>query len=125
MTNTAENAYKLAHHYVREAKGAAKTKTCRFCGGSAQQWAYDGLDENAVTIAHRTFSENTGHYFPACLSCHKRYDIAVRRGGRDALPAVVALLCAEGEQRYTAEQRALFAAQAERQTLLAERHRGH
>lgn len=76
--------YKAVHLRVKAAHGPASSHLCADCGGKAEQWSYDHSDpDERISEDGRAYSLSTDHYFPRCVSCHKRYDYAVlRRKGR-------------------------------------------
>ena len=66
--------YNSAHRRIYRARGDADEFSCLHCGVSAQQWAYDHADPNAITDQGPVFSLEPSHYIPLCRSCHKRFD---------------------------------------------------
>jgi len=79
-------SYKSAHDRVYAAKGPAKNHLCVDCGAPAQEWSYDGLDDNELRqdlISHGyeytlTYSLNPEHYEPRCTKDHRRHDQKVQ-----------------------------------------------
>jgi hypothetical protein len=76
--------YTAVHQRVKASRGPASGHPCTDCGGKAEQWSYDhGDPDERFSEDGRAYSLDASHYFPRCVSCHKRYDYAVlRRKGR-------------------------------------------
>ena len=70
-------AYQTAHHRVEDAKGRPDQHLCQTCGAPAKEWAYDHADPNELRCPlGRPYSLDPAHYFPMCVSCHRRFDHA-------------------------------------------------
>lgn len=56
---------------------------CISCGGSADEWAYDGTDPTeVVNDAGQRYSQWPEFYMPLCLPCHRSKDLGQTVGGR-------------------------------------------
>lgn len=79
-----EVSYRNAHRRVYRARGAASAHPCRYCGAQAKQWAYDHMDPNekiGKNAKHVSpYSTDPARYIPLCVSCHRRFDLAMREG---------------------------------------------
>lgn len=66
------------HKRLSRSRGPAKKYTCVDCGRRAQEWSYDGNDEQQlVGYSHGwelAYSLNLNHYEPRCSSCHRLFD---------------------------------------------------
>lgn len=73
--------YTMAHGRVRKLHGSAKDHSCVDCGGAARHWSYDHNDpEELRTSTGLPYSIHPEHYAARCVSCHKRFDLAVKAG---------------------------------------------
>lgn len=80
--NSDEVTYSAVHERLRM-RGSAAEHPCRHCDGQALQWAYDHRDVNERTDeTGLRYSTDLSHYMPLCASCHKKFDLAARRGPR-------------------------------------------
>lgn len=69
--------YGAAHRRLRRERGHPSEHLCVDCGRPAEDWAYDGDDEERSELVGGyilTFSLNTSSYSPRCRKCHSRYD---------------------------------------------------
>lgn len=70
--------YKAAHNRVKRERGPASGYRCADCGAPANEWSYDGRDENELVDNGRgrpeRYSLDTAHYQPRCFSCHRSLD---------------------------------------------------
>jgi hypothetical protein len=68
-------SYRAIHHRLAKTPPSGP---CAICGAQARNWAYDHADpdERTEIVAGRKlpYSINQLHYFPACVSCHRRFD---------------------------------------------------
>ena len=78
------------HQRLASIRGKASAHRCVGCGGQAAHWSYnhDDPDErwSDEVGRERWYSVKLDYYSPRCVSCHKRYDLAVaerRRSERD------------------------------------------
>ncbi|MDT0211214.1 hypothetical protein [Curtobacterium sp. BRD11] len=71
------------HKRLYRSRGPAKKYTCVDCGRRAQEWSYDGKDDNQlIGRAHGfdlAYSLNLDHYEPRCISCHRIFDNRLRK----------------------------------------------
>jgi hypothetical protein len=87
--------YDDVHDRLRREFGPAKRHVCgRYgsggvsqqvgCGGQGAEWGYDysDPDERRDAAGRNPFSWDTGRYVALCLSCHRRFDAAMRARGR-------------------------------------------
>lgn len=64
------------HQRVRAARGKAKSWSCTDCARPAAHWSYDHLDPDERHDPEKgPYSVDIDHYFPRCVSCHKRFDM--------------------------------------------------
>lgn len=79
-----EGGYVSTHTWIRRHRGAASEHACVDCGGSADEWSYEGgspfeqLDPGRGT----PFARDLAYYSPRCFRCHRIFDenpIVVRR----------------------------------------------
>lgn len=79
--------YESAHFRVVRARGSASAHLCEFCRDSADDWAYDNNDTDAITTTTRgstlTYSTKIEHYLPLCSHCHLMFDNAFARACRE------------------------------------------
>jgi hypothetical protein len=68
--------YLTVHIRVRNEKGKAAEHLCIRCGVPAQQWSYDHLDPDERRDDRGPYSLDLSHYFPMCITCHRRFDVA-------------------------------------------------
>lgn len=77
-------SYLGMHDRLRSLRGLAKSHPCVDCGRSARDWSYNGGDPHErtelVNGSRLAFSVDPGRYSPRCRKCHKRYDVALRKG---------------------------------------------
>lgn len=77
---TDDCGYSGAHDRVRYDRGHAREYKCIDCGTQAQNWCYDHEDLNEMHEVHRgqalTYSLDSDHYDPRCISCHKKFDMS-------------------------------------------------
>lgn len=69
--------YTGAHRRIRKERGKPSDHLCVDCGKSAEEWSYDGDDEERHQLMNGTrlaFSLNPSSYSPRCRKCHSRYD---------------------------------------------------
>lgn len=62
--------YQNAHRRVYRLWGSASQYPCVRCGGSAKDWAYDGMDPSSSINC----SQNPEFYMPLCRRCHSYFD---------------------------------------------------
>lgn len=72
-------SYAAVHTRLRKSRGPATRYSCVDCDGVAKQWSYDHCDPNGKNSELGSYSTNLDHYFPRCVSCHKRHDLALVR----------------------------------------------
>ena len=74
--------YEAVHTRLRQHLGPPAAHPCSFgCGRAAAHWAYDNTDrDERRSAAGLAYSTDLRHYVAACVSCHKRFDLAVRGG---------------------------------------------
>ncbi|MEV0139350.1 hypothetical protein [Streptomyces globisporus] len=106
---------------VSRERGKASVNPCAWCGGFADEWAYDHSDENQKGSAGSEWSENPDHYIPLCIVDHRAFDSAYRRFGRDSLEAAIAPLREIAARRYDDGQKDFIAEQCVKQAILNER----
>jgi len=119
---SAESAYKAMHRRLDAMKLPAKYHACAWCGLTAEQWSYlrnsdseqSGYGRNGVL---RVWAEDSRCYVPQCRSCHRKFDQAYRRVGREGLADAVAPLreaayAAVSDERRAAEAKAREASKA-------------
>jgi hypothetical protein len=76
-----EVGYAGAHDRAEATKGRACDHACVDCGQAARHWSYDHADPNELaTEAGYPYSADPSHYVPRCVSCHKKFDLSVKRG---------------------------------------------
>jgi hypothetical protein len=73
--------YTAVHDRLRR---RMKLTVCAICGAEAKHHAYDHADpeeqycwQGNCLVAYST---DLSHYFPSCVPCHKRFDLAVSSG---------------------------------------------
>lgn len=67
--------YRGVHHRVTRELGLASAHSCRHCGASAADWAYDHADLNEqVDGRGRVYSTDPDRYMPLCRRCHSAFD---------------------------------------------------
>lgn len=71
--------YHAMHFRIRTANGRASERSCADCGKKAQQWSYTHTDPNERQSKFGAYSIDLGFYIPRCISCHKRFDLALKR----------------------------------------------
>jgi hypothetical protein len=69
--------YSGAHSRVRRAYGLPSLHRCVDCGGQAEDWAYDHLDDGEQYEHGWPYSTNPDHYMPMCKRCHVAFDRAL------------------------------------------------
>lgn len=69
--------YSGMHQRMRSLKGDASWYICVDCDSLAEEWSYDGLDDDSLTDDRSgcKYSVNPDHYEARCRSCHRKYDI--------------------------------------------------
>lgn len=77
----ASASYSTIHKRLHNSRGVATGYACQYCGGRAQEWAYDHEDVAAKTdpSTGMPYSLDQSHYIPLCRSCHKNLDNKIRR----------------------------------------------
>jgi ribosomal protein L32 len=51
---------------------------CADCGTRAQHWSYDHNDTEEIRDdMGLPYGSDASHYSPRCVSCHKRFDLAM------------------------------------------------
>lgn len=77
-----EGGYASTHTWLRRRLGKPSDLRCVDCGGSAEEWSYDGGDPDELQDAEgRVYTRNPLAYSPRCVRCHRIFDnnpIAVR-----------------------------------------------
>lgn len=64
------------HQRVRKARGPASSWGCVDCARPAKHWSYDHLDPmEHLDPVRGPYSVDVDHYFPRCVSCHKKFDM--------------------------------------------------
>ncbi|MFC9285342.1 hypothetical protein [Streptomyces sp. NPDC057052] len=116
-----ESKYRQAHINISRVRGKASVNPCAWCGGFADEWAYDHADEKQQGSAGFQWSENPDHYIPLCIVDHRAFDSAYRRFGQDGLEAAIAPLREVAGKRYDDDQKAFIAEQCVKQAILNER----
>lgn len=72
--------YHAAHGRVYRTRGSAKGYRCIDCGNRAAQWSYDGgAGSLELHAPEGDYCADPGFYDPRCISCHKKFDLHVRR----------------------------------------------
>jgi hypothetical protein len=99
------NQYNKAHRAVADERGKANVSQCVWCGGFADEWAYDWSDPNERSENGRVWSDDPDRYMPLCVPDHLAFDKAYRRVGLAGLAGEIAPLKAEASKHYDAEQR--------------------
>ncbi|MGW3739836.1 hypothetical protein ACWD62_04305 [Streptomyces sp. NPDC005146] len=117
------NEYNKAHRAVADERGKASVSQCVWCGGFADEWAYDWSDPNEHSENGRVWSDNPDRYAPLCGPDHRAFDKAYRRVGLAGLAAEIAPLKAEASKRYDAEERAFIERTCIEYAILNERVR--
>jgi hypothetical protein len=83
-TTRTDLTYFGAHGRVKSVFGSATKYCCVFCGGKANEWAYDGTDEselNGFVTDNKwpvTYSVWPEFYMPLCHPCHRKMDASAR-----------------------------------------------
>lgn len=67
--------YNAIHIRLRHLRGPASTHSCVDCGSAARQWSYDHASNREQVENGKAFTTDLDHYFPRCVSCHKRFDL--------------------------------------------------
>lgn len=102
-----DHRYKYAHNAVRREYGPATLYTCLWCGGRADQWAYDHRDPDELTDPRGLpYSLDISHYGALCVRCHRSFDRLLRRNVSTFEFAHVYFRAC---RRYSREQRAQIA----------------
>lgn len=70
--------YDDMHRRVVRAMGSASEHPCTDCGNPAKHWSYDHKDPDERLGDKGAFSLDINHYLPRCVSCHKRFDLALK-----------------------------------------------
>ena len=67
--------YRGAHHRITREMGPAASHSCRQCGETAMDWAYDHTDpDEQVDSEGRVFSPDPDRYMAMCRKCHSAFD---------------------------------------------------
>lgn len=69
---------------------------CAICGAEATEWAYDHADPDERHSTNSggyivAYSFDINHYFPACMSCHRRLDRRLSHLRRKRSPQQVSI----------------------------------
>jgi DNA-directed RNA polymerase subunit RPC12/RpoP len=70
-------SYTAVHARLRNTRGPARNYSCVTCGKTAKQWSYDHAAPDEQTGPDGAWSADLSHYVPRCVSCHKKFDLAV------------------------------------------------
>ncbi|WP_405840298.1 hypothetical protein OG528_20450 [Streptomyces platensis] len=108
-----ESAYRAVHRQLDALRLPAKYHACAWCFLTADQWAYLNNDPAEHSEAGRVWSEDTRNYVALCRSCHRKFDQAYRRVGRDGLAAEIAPLIKDAYAAVSEERRAIETASRE------------
>ncbi|MGY0491083.1 hypothetical protein [Streptomyces sp. WG-D5] len=107
-----DSAYHGWHRQLDNLRLPAKYHACSWCGLTADQWSYlrnsdSELSGYGASGVLREWAEDSRCYVPQCRSCHRKFDQAHRRVGRDALPVLAAELAQEAYAAVSPERRAV------------------
>lgn len=76
--------YDAVHARLKEWFGPASTLTCADCGVPAHDWSYCGTcDAEQVAANGCSYCSHPEHYAPRCVSCHRKFDAAMRAARRN------------------------------------------
>ncbi|MEV3848139.1 hypothetical protein AB0J30_15245 [Streptomyces microflavus] len=108
MTSIASE-YRAAHRRIDEIRLPAKYHDCAWCLLTADQWAYLHNDPHERSEDGRVWSEHSANYVAMCRSCHKQFDHAYRRVGREGLAEAIAPLITAAYASVNPERRSVEA----------------
>ncbi len=106
MTSIASE-YRAAHRRIDEIRLPAKYHNCAWCLLTADQWAYLHNDPHERNEEGFVWSENSRSYVALCRSCHRKFDQAYRRVGREGLAEAIAPLIKAAYTAVNPERRAI------------------
>lgn len=72
------DSYHAVHQRLASRRGPASLCPCQHCGGEANDWAYDHMDEHEQHGAGSglPYSLDLDRYMPLCRGCHNAFDKA-------------------------------------------------
>ncbi|MFD7565806.1 hypothetical protein ACFV7O_21685 [Streptomyces tendae] len=103
-----DHGYSSWHGFLKRFKLKANYHACTWCGIRAEHWSYDWSrpDIERRDPRGRVYAEDTGAYQPMCARCHRTFDAAYRRLGREALAGAIPQLAVTARARISDERRA-------------------
>ncbi len=70
-----QGGYSSTHRRIQRARGKASDYSCVDCDSPADEWSYDGEDQNELTDERGIkFSRDPARYDPRCVPCHRAFD---------------------------------------------------